>query len=210
MSGPPANHTETQTRILDAAERLYSERGIAGTSLRAVTAEAGVNVAAVHYHFGSKDGLTRALVVRRAAAVNAERVRLLEKAESHGAPALEAVLDAFLRPVFALHAEGGADAVVSFLLHEPPERVKPLIVETMGEVVSRFLDASALALPALPRDALVERWQLVIAVMMHVVSGRFGIAPLALPHHDLEAVMRAVVPPLAAALAVGANAESRP
>ena len=149
MSGPP----DTPTRILDAAERLYSERGIAGTSLRAVTAEAGVNVAAVHYHFRSKDGLTRALVLRGAALVNAERERLLEKAELEAAPApptVEAVLDAFLRPPFALHGEGRGNAVVSYLVHEPVERTGPLIRESMTETVERFLAATGSALPEHP------------------------------------------------------------
>lgn len=208
MSGPPT----TQSRILDAAERLYSERGIAGTSLRAVTSEAGVNVAAVHYHFGSKDGLTRALVLRRAAVVNAERERLLEKAESDAGPrppAVEAILDAFLRPVFTLHLEGSRDAMVSYLVHEPVARIGPLIAESMGGVVQRFLAATHRALPGLPTTTRVERWQLVIASMLQVISGRFGREPLALPDYGLEALLRAVINPLAAALRAPATPESR-
>lgn len=208
MSGPPT----TQSRILDAAERLYSERGIAGTSLRAVTAEAGVNVAAVHYHFGSKDGLTRALVLRRAAVVNSERERLLEKAESDAAPeppAVEAILDAFLRPVFTLHLEGSRDAMVSYLVHEPVERIGPLIAESMGGMLQRFLQATQGALPDLPPTVRVERWQLVVASMLQVISGRFGREPLALPDYGLEALLFAVITPLAAALRAPATAESR-
>lgn len=208
MSGPPT----TQSRILDAAERLYSERGIAGTSLRAVTSEAGVNVAAVHYHFGSKDGLTRALVLRRAGVVNAERERLLEKAESDAAPdpaGVEAMLDAFLRPVFALHLEGSRDAMVSYLVHEPIERIGPLIAEGMGPVAHRFLQATERALPDLPPRARVERWQLVVAAMLQVISGRYGRDPLALPTYGLEALLFAVIDPLAAALRAPATPESR-
>jgi AcrR family transcriptional regulator len=208
VPGPPT----TQSRILDAAEHLYSERGIAGTSLRAVTSEAGVNVAAVHYHFGSKDGLTRALVRRRAAGVNSERERLLDQAESDAAPhppAVEAILDAFLRPVFTLHLEGSRDAMVSYLVHEPVEQIGPLVAECMGGVVQRFLGATHSALPDLPRTVRVERWQLVIASMLQVISGRFGREPLALPDYRLEALLRAVITPLAAALRAPATPESR-
>ena len=56
---------ETQTRILDAAEALFIENGYSATSLRAVASRAGANLAAAHYHFGSKEGLLRACVHRR-------------------------------------------------------------------------------------------------------------------------------------------------
>jgi AcrR family transcriptional regulator len=175
-----------------------------------VTAEAGVNVAAVHYHFGSKDGLTRALVLRGAAIVNAERERLLAKAQADAAPAppaVEEVLDAFLRPALALHLEGSRDAMVSYLVHEPIERIAPLVRESMGDVVGRFLAAAGSALPEHSPGVLVERWQLVVAAMLHVLSGRFGREPLALPAYGLESLLRALIPPLAAALRAPAKAE---
>ena len=78
--------TETQEKILDTAERLFGEQGYAGTSLRQIIAAAGVNLAAIHYHFGSKEELLGHLVARKAAPVNAERLGLLDRYEAESAP----------------------------------------------------------------------------------------------------------------------------
>ena len=90
----------TRRRILDTAERQFALRGFAGTSLRGITREAGVNVAAIHYHYGSKEELLRATMERILAPVNAERLRLLDEAiaAADGAPSVEAILSAFLCP----------------------------------------------------------------------------------------------------------------
>ena len=56
---------DTKERILDAAEQLFGEHGPSDTSLRAITAAAGVNLAAVNYHFGSKEKLIEAVLSRR-------------------------------------------------------------------------------------------------------------------------------------------------
>ena len=74
--------TSTRDRLLDVAERLFAERGVDATSLRAITTEAEANLASVNYHFGSKDGLFLEILARRTAPVNAERLRLLSLAEN--------------------------------------------------------------------------------------------------------------------------------
>src|ERR1700733_11527746 len=90
---------ETQDKILDTAERLFGDQGYAGTSLRQIIAEAGVNLAAIHYHFGSKEELLDHLVLRKAGPANAERLALLDQyeAEAGSAPVpVEKLLKAFL------------------------------------------------------------------------------------------------------------------
>ena len=77
MSGP-----DTKQRILDAARSLFAERGFPATSLREITKLADVNLAAVNYHFGSKDGLLKEVVNECIEPINAERIRLLDAAES--------------------------------------------------------------------------------------------------------------------------------
>ena len=72
---------DTKERILNAAERLFGEHGFAGTSLRAITKEAGVNLAAIHYHFGSKEALLLEALHRYAAPVNQQRLQLLQEVE---------------------------------------------------------------------------------------------------------------------------------
>src|SRR2546427_5381031 len=93
---------DTKQRILDTAEGLFGERGYAATSLRQIISEAGVNLAAIHYHFGSKEELLDEVVLRKAAPVNAARLAMLDHAEREagGAPLrVEAVLEALLVPM---------------------------------------------------------------------------------------------------------------
>jgi AcrR family transcriptional regulator len=95
----------TRDRILDAAERLFAEHGVAATSLRAVMKEAGANVAAVHYHFGSRAALLEALVARRAEPVNRRRIEMLdalEKSQPDGPLPAEGVVRAFCEPALEM------------------------------------------------------------------------------------------------------------
>src|ERR1017187_1830002 len=120
--------SDTRLRILDTAERLFGEEGYKAVSLRRITAAAGVNLASIHYHFGSKEELLDELVMRRAVPVNEERMdslRRLKEAAGPNAIALENLLEAFLVPAFRaadrspewaklmgrLHAEGVMPAV---------------------------------------------------------------------------------------------------
>ncbi|MGH8704715.1 MAG: TetR/AcrR family transcriptional regulator, partial [Burkholderiales bacterium] len=80
----PPRH-ETQVRILEAAEELFMQHGFEGTSMRLLTAKAGVNLAAVNYHFGSKDALIEAVFRRRLDPMNAARVAELERLEKEAA-----------------------------------------------------------------------------------------------------------------------------
>src|ERR1700720_3422942 len=98
-----AASTDTRTHILDTAERLFAGRGIDAVSIRNLVDEAGVNLAAVHYHFGSREELVGAGIESRVAPMNAERLRLLDQVEaapSGAPPALEDILRAFVAPVF--------------------------------------------------------------------------------------------------------------
>ncbi len=91
---------ETKERILDVAERLFADFGYKATSLRDITSEAGVNLASVNYHFGSKDALLTALLDRRFEPVNRRRLELLDglEASANGAVDLPALVRAFLSP----------------------------------------------------------------------------------------------------------------
>src|SRR5258706_5167560 len=96
-----AMSADTKTRILDAAEQLFMEHGFEATSMRQLTSAAGVNLAAVNYHFGSKEELFQAVLTRRLDPMNQERIELLQKVEREagGKPlSCENVLFAMLIP----------------------------------------------------------------------------------------------------------------
>src|SRR5437867_8837328 len=99
---------DTKQRILDSAERLFADRGFAATSLRTIIADARVNLAAIHYHYRSKEALLDAVILRRLGPINRERLELLnacERAAVNGRPALEAVIEAFIAPAFRVGAD---------------------------------------------------------------------------------------------------------
>ena len=95
--------TSTQDCLLNAAEALFAEKGYAATSLRSIAARADVNLAATHYHFGSKEGLLAATVERRVAPINKARLAALDVLEAEGNFTVESILQAFLQPL--IHSE---------------------------------------------------------------------------------------------------------
>ena len=204
---------DTKERLLEAAERLFAQRGFEGTSLRAVTLAAGTSVSAAHYHFGSKEALLVATVRRHAEPVIAERFARLERLEREahgGALPLEAVLDAFLRPIFeqrAARADGGEvfRRIAARLFSDPPEVVASLKREIFGRTAQRFIEALARALPDKPRDEIALDLQFLVGIMVHVTSGHLADAPRppgSAPLGDLadEVLLRRMVDFVAAGL----------
>ena len=97
----PVTAENTKTKILDVAEKLFAENGLQATSLRQIINEAGVNVASVHYHFGSKDVVVREILARRLGPMNEKKMqRLAELENKFGANPipLEALVSAFVEP----------------------------------------------------------------------------------------------------------------
>ena len=162
---------ETKERILDAAERLFAERGFAATSTRGITRVADVNLAAVNYHFGSKEQLLCEVVVRRIDPVNRARVRLLDECEAalpDAEPSLEQVLHAFIHPVFAL-TNGPFQRLIGRLYAEPVEALVELYKRQFGDVFDRFRTALSRALPELPKAEVYWRLEFIIGVLVHAL-----------------------------------------
>src|SRR5437762_5155319 len=102
---PDTASQDTKSRILDVAEHLFMEHGFEATSLRSLTSSAGVNLAAVNYHFGSKEELFQAVLTRRLDPMNQERIELLKKLENGSGDrpiACERILAAMLVPALRL------------------------------------------------------------------------------------------------------------
>jgi AcrR family transcriptional regulator len=159
VASPQPHALATKERILQAAERLFRARGLSGTSLRSITTEAGVNVAALHYHFGGRDRLARAVFMRRVAPVNEERLRRLSALEAARTPVdLEALIRALVEPVFsAAQGDAGLSELGAILFAERGGDHAALAEEVFGEVLRRFRAAFASALPALPPREVYDR-----------------------------------------------------
>ena len=91
---------DTKKKLLDTAEKLFGEKGFEATSLRDITTEAQVNLAAVNYHFQSKDSLIDAVIQRRIAPVNCRRLKMLDAAGPDAT--VEQIVGAFLAPLFEM------------------------------------------------------------------------------------------------------------
>ena len=169
---------DTRDRILDVAERMFGERGFPATSLRDITTEAGVNVASVNYHFGSKEALLVEVLERRLKPINARRLALLDAVEAragHGPPDLEAVIRAFLSPPFHSQRVWG-DKGEGFLrlvgrIHgETNEDFRATFVKQFDQVFERFTAALHRALPDLDDADLSWRMLFMVGSMAFTMS----------------------------------------
>ena len=185
--------------------------------MRAITQAAGASLSAANYHFGSKEGLLRATLLRRVEPVNRERLACLDALEaqargSDAAPPLESVIDAFLRPALEARA-ASRDAsdryrlVAARLYSDPPEVVNPPKVELFSAVGERFLAALRRALPGRDERELGLAWQFSIGVMVHAMAGHLDPAP-GLPFDFDELSVDAVLARMTAYVAAGVRAAS--
>ncbi len=173
MNGAVSAGQETRTRILDTAERLMGERGFE-VPLRAITAEAGVNLGAVNYHFHSKDALLDAIIARRFTPVNQRRLEMLDTLEAchpEGALPLEEVLEAFLRPVF----ESSPDMchirpLIGRIYSAPREFLSRVYGRHLTGVIQRFISALQRAAPDLPPAELFWRLHFTVGMMVHTMN----------------------------------------
>ncbi|MGB8715096.1 MAG: TetR/AcrR family transcriptional regulator, partial [Rhodanobacteraceae bacterium] len=155
----------TKQRILNAAEKLFADHGFAAASLRRVTADAGVNLAAVNYHFGSKETLIEEVFRRRLDELNTNRIKSLERIEGQPSTTLEDVLDAFAGPALtlALDTRGGS-AFVRLLARayaDRDDRLRKFLSDNYGHVLKRFAHVFARLLPDLDKETLYWRLDIV-------------------------------------------------
>jgi AcrR family transcriptional regulator len=169
--------TDTKERILDAAEAVFAEQGYAGASLRAITGAAEVNLAAVHYHFGSKEGLYRAVFQRRIEPVNRvrlERLDELERVARGGRVPLEKVVRAFIEPAIRVSREWDASGqlflrISGRMFSEPGEHWRE-IGPVFAEVQARFVAAFQRSLPEHDATDVFWRIHLMLGVLCHSLS----------------------------------------
>jgi AcrR family transcriptional regulator len=167
----------TKERILASAEALFAQRGFEGASLRQLTAAAGVNLAAVNYHFGSKDKLVEEVFKRRLDQLNARRLAALKQVLGQPETSLEDVLAAFIRPALDLSHDGGGGLFMRVLARafaEHDDSLRRFLSDNYGHVMRQFTTEFARLLPHLSKEELYWRIDLVTGALTHAMSG-FGI-----------------------------------
>lgn len=174
-----ATSADTKTRILDAAELLFTEHGFEATSLRSLTAAASVNLAAVNYHFGTKEELFQAVLTRRLDPMNQERIDLLERVEREagGRPSsVEKILFAMLIPALRLARDeerGGKNflRVLGRAYADPAPFIRQFLSEQYAEMIGRYKEAFHKALPHLSRQELTWRLHFVMGALSYTLAG---------------------------------------
>jgi AcrR family transcriptional regulator len=204
---------QTRSAILDAAERLYADRGFADVTLRDIVAEAGVNLGAVNYHFGSKDELIAELFVTRSLATNRERLNELKAAEAAGGghAAIDAILRALVGPTLrgCLGPDRARSTAARFMIRAGIEAVAPIRRIKNREVdhLKKFAAALRRALPDVREVELY--WGLHFALAMAHQTIRDGERLTRLSDgvcdlDDVEAVIARVVAVSVLSLTAGA------
>jgi AcrR family transcriptional regulator len=146
---------DTKQKILDAAESLFGENGYAATSMRHIIAKAEVNLAAIHYHFGSKQDLLDQVILRKAGPLNEQRLALLNKFETEAAPepvSIEKILEAFIMPAVLMEK---SPEFVKLMGRVHTEGLMPTIAQRHFQpLIERFFLALRRALPEMPADEM--------------------------------------------------------
>ena len=202
--------SDSRERILDAAERLFAEKGVAAASLREIGAQAQANPGSIYFHWKTKAELVREVFRRRLAPLDTERLRRLDAAERAHAPdaaPLEDVLAALVEPMLRIASgpEGvGFLRLLGRTYNEPDRDLVRMLRRDHGATLERFRAALARALPDLPEEQLFARFHFALGALAYTL-GSESTAHLALGRrrrpvssHD---VLRELMPFLVAGFA---------
>tara|TARA_Y100000588_G_C14125638_1_gene869264 strand:- start:272 stop:952 length:681 start_codon:yes stop_codon:yes gene_type:complete len=177
--------TATKNRILNAAEHLFTARGFAGVTMREVARRAGTNVASAHYHFGSKEGLVIEMLRHRIAPINAERLRLLDKAkfQSRGKPLKPIeIFKALLLPIGqAATGSKGPDSrfmqLVGRSFTEPASFLEKVHRRLFRELAEVFMTELRRSHPCAREEDLFWNLHFVVATMLGALANHRRLAP---------------------------------
>jgi len=169
----------TKDKILDAAEALFMEHGFEATSLRSITTAAAVNLAAVNYHFGSKEELFQAVLTRRLDPMNQERLDLLARLEHDAGPAplpCDRILSAMFVPALRLARDperGGKNflRLLGRAYADPAPFIRKFLAEQYATIIARFKAAFGRALPDLPAKELSWRLHFIMGALSYTLAG---------------------------------------
>jgi AcrR family transcriptional regulator len=172
--------SESKRRLLDAAEELFADKGFDVVSVRDITQHAKANVAAVNYHFGSRDGLIALVVTRYITPVNEERAarfEALEKKFGSKAAPLEEIIDAFVRPLVGIVRKSELSErlfcrLLGRIFSMQGEGFPPLVEEQMRVLIDRFTRMLAKALPGVAPEEMAWRIHFIVGGMIHMLMNQ--------------------------------------
>jgi AcrR family transcriptional regulator len=169
--------SDSRERILDAAERLFAEKGVTTASLREIGARARANPGSIYFHWKTKGELVRDVFRRRLEPLDAERIRLLAAAERACAPRpvpIERVLAALVTPMLQLASgpEGGTSflRLLARTYHEPDRELVRILRRDHGATLERFRAALARAMPELPEEQLFVRFHFALGALAYTLG----------------------------------------
>lgn len=170
---------DTKSRILDAAEELFVSGGFDSLSMRQITSAAGVNLAAVNYHFGSKDALIQSVLARKLDPLNEQRIAMLDAFEQQFGAQMtcEHVLAAMFLPAVRLFRDDAGPHAGSFLQFlgraytEPSPVVRDFIHTHYIQTLGRFFSAFQRTLPDLSRQDLGFRLNFAMGALSGILAG---------------------------------------
>lgn len=187
---------DTRQRILDASEMLFMQHGFEGTSMRMITSEAGVNLAAVNYHFGTKEELMQAVLRRRLEVINRERMRALDAAEAkaNGRPLKPSVIiDCFFGTLLRVAADQKSEGetflkLLGRTITEPSNFIRTFMSSEYADVLERYKQAMFRSLPNVPKAEIVWRFHFMLGATSYAVAGTDTLRLVTDWHVDAEAV----------------------
>jgi AcrR family transcriptional regulator len=203
----------TAERILDVAEGLFAEHGYKAVSLRSILRQCGANIAAAHYHFGSKQQILESIFQRRCGVMNGERLRLLAacRAEPGRPPMLEQILDAFLRPSLLWPDDDSGTRrfmrLRAGVAYEREALARNLIAQHFNETSRRFIEALGKVLPQIGTEELYFRFHFLLGAQYYTLLNPnriFDLSGGVCDPADADKALRHMVCSFAAALSAPA------
>lgn len=178
MRTPAIPDAGPKRKLLDAAEQLFAEKGFDAVSVRDITKLAGANVAAVNYHFGSREGLLTLVMTRYLTPVNEERLDLLDQAEerAQGQPIpVEEIITAMCKPLIrqvvgSEMSERVFCKLLGRVMSEQSHSLPSAVEDQMKPMAMRFFAALRKTFPDSPPDEITWRFHFVNGAMLHTLT----------------------------------------
>lgn len=203
------SQSDTVERILDAAEQLFADHGFAETSLRAITSHAGVNLAAVNYHFGSKKVLIQAVFSRFLDPFAENLDQALANLDEQNLPELEDSLHLLVDQILNVKPRNNDDLslcmrLIGLAYNQGQGHLKTYLYETYGKVFERYLKLLLRSCPQISVGDMFWRVNFILGAAVFTLSGIDALQAMAVSDYGddagVEDVLRKMVPFMAAGL----------